>query len=212
VSVFALALVTLLGAPAPGAGEAADTSLRLVLGADAPAPGQPSATFDFDLLPEQAKTPADLLKAEQIDHELQLRRTMLKLHQAFGIATVALLAATVVVGQMNYYDKFSGQNTGQFEVWHDYFEAATTASFATTGLLALFAPVPIPKKTDGTMLVHKVAMITATAGFAAEIILGIVTVSLEGHENQQTLAEAHLVTGYATAAATATGVGALFFQ
>jgi hypothetical protein len=205
-----------------------DLPLRLVLGADVPpaAPAaapdtsaepapqpapEPSATFDFDLLPEAKQTPAELLNAEHIDHEFKIRRTLLKLHQAFGIATVVLLAATVVVGQMSYYDKFSGQNTGKFEPWHDDLEAAATTAFITTGLLAFLAPVPFPKKTNGTILVHKVSMITAAAGFAAEIVLGIITVSLEGHENQQTLATAHLITGYSTTAATAAGVGALFF-
>ncbi len=71
--------------------------------------------------------------------------------------------------------------------------------------------MPFPKKANGTILVHKIAMITASAGFLAEIILGIVTVSLEGNKNQLTLAEAHLITGYSITAATAAGVGALFF-
>jgi hypothetical protein len=211
VTLLTLALATAVGVASP-VGADADGALRLTFAADAPlAAPAASSQFDFDLLPEKPKSAADLLLAQEIDHEFLVRRRVLKLHQAFGIATVALLAATVVIGQLSYSDKFGGPDSGKYEVWHDCFEAAATVSFATTGLLALFAPVPFPKKTNGTMLVHKISMLTATAGFVAEIILGIVTVSLEGHENQQTLATAHLITGYSTAAATATGVGALFF-
>lgn len=206
---LSLALATSLGATAPV--EAGDGALHLGLAADAPLAAAPASQFDFDLIPEKPKSQADLLLAQEIDHEFLVRRRVLKLHQAFGIATVTLLAATVIVGQLSYSDKFGGPDTGKYEPWHDYLEAAATISFATTGLLALFAPVPFPKKTNGTMLVHKISMLTATAGFVAEIVLGIVTVSLEGHENQQTLGTAHLITGYSTAAATATGVGALFF-
>ncbi len=206
--LVAITLAALVGAlPPPD-----DGPLRLVLGADVPAAADaPSASFDFDLIPEHKQTPADLLKASQVEHALHVRRTLLSLHQAFGITTLGLLVATVVVGQASYYDKFGGQNTGKFEVWHDYLEASATVGFAATGLLAAFAPVPFPKKANGTILVHKIAMITASAGFLAEIILGIVTVSLEGNKNQLTLAEAHLIPGYSITAATAAGVGALFF-
>jgi hypothetical protein len=84
-------------------------------------------------------------------------------------------------------------------------------TFVTTGLLALLAPVPIEKKSSGfdSVTVHKWSMLVATLGYAAEIVLGIVTVSREGHLNQQSVAEAHLVTGYVTTAAVATGVGVL---
>jgi hypothetical protein len=206
--LVAITVAALVGAlPPPD-----DAPLKLVLGADVPpAADAPSATFDFDLIPEHKQTPDDLLKANQIEHALHVRRTLLSLHQIFGITTVGLLVATVVLGQASYYDKFSGQNTGKFEVWHDYLEASATLGFATTGLLAAFAPVPFPKKANGTILIHKIAMITASAGFLAEIILGVVTVSLEGNKNQLTLAEAHLVTGYSILAATTVGVGVLFF-
>ncbi len=175
-----VALATLFTAATP-VGPATETPLRLVLATDPPvAAEQPAGTFDFDLLPEKTRTPADLQAAEELTRSLLVRRRVLKHHQAFGIATVALLAATVVVGQLSFSDKFGGANTGKFEVTHDLLEAGATLSFATTGLLALFAPVPIPKKNTATMVVHKVSMLTASAGFVAEIFLGAITVSLEG--------------------------------
>ncbi len=176
-----------------------------------PKTAEPSAGFDFDFLPKAAQTPEELLKDQALEKALETRRTMLQLHQGFGIATMALLTATVVVGQLNYSDKFSGQNTGKFELPHDVLEMTATASFATTGLLALFAPVPVPKATNGTMLIHKASMIVATAGYVAEILLGLVTVSLEGHTGQRDLATAHLICGYATEAAAVTGVSSILF-
>jgi len=205
--LMAMSLVSLMGAlPSQNA-----EPLRLALGAEAAAPADPSASFDFDLLPEHKMTAAELLEVNEQEHRAHVRRTMLTLHQIFGLTTLGLLIATVAVGQANYYDKFSGQNTGKFEVWHDYLEASATLGFATTGLLAAFAPRPPGKRLTTTILIHEIAMITACAGFVAEIILGIVTVSLEGNRNQLALAEAHLVTGYSITAATATGVGVLFF-
>jgi hypothetical protein len=54
-------------------------------------------------------------------------------------------------------------------------------------------------------------MLVATAGMVAQGVLGIWTQSREGYLNQQSIATAHLVVGYVTLAAVATGVGALVF-
>jgi hypothetical protein len=139
---------------------------------------------------------------------------MLLLHQAFGIATTAGMLGTVVFGQLNYSDKFSGAaQTGQWELWHDYFETFTTVTFVTAGLLGILAPVPFEKKSEGidTITIHKYSMLAATIGIAAEIVLGIITVAREGFTDQATLATTHLVIGYATAGSMFTGAGALFF-
>ena len=205
----ALALPLLL-AVAPGP-EAEPSRLVLHLAvADAPAAiDQPS--FDFELLPKQTRAAEDQARDEELARSIVTRRRLLELHQGFGIATVALLAATVVVGQLSYSDKFGGANTGQYELAHGWLEAGATLTFVTSGLLALLAPVPFEKKPGGfdAVTIHKWSMLVATLGYAAEIVLGIITVAREGHLNQQAVAEAHLVTGYVTTAAVATGVGAL---
>jgi hypothetical protein len=54
-------------------------------------------------------------------------------------------------------------------------------------------------------------MLVATLGGVADAVLGILTVSREGYSNQAAFATAHLVVGYATAGALATGVTTLFF-
>ena len=153
-------------------------------------------------------------KAETIDQAaIDRRRTMLQLHQGIGLGMFAVAAANTVVGQLNYSDRFaSGPSTGKYQVAHQVTAYSTLALFATTGLLALFAPVPIPRPHgfDRTTA-HKIAMGTAAAGMAAEAVLGIWTRNREGYLNQPDIAAAHLAIGYVTFAAIAVGVGTIVF-
>ncbi|MEG7973058.1 hypothetical protein, partial [Listeria monocytogenes] len=82
----------------------------------------------------------------------------------------------------------------RFDKPHMGLGIATTAMFATTGSLALFAPNPYPKpiKFD-TALVHKVAMAGATAGMVAQIIMGPITGSRAGRSDQAGLALGHVI-------------------
>jgi hypothetical protein len=172
----------------------------------------PAETLDFDLLPSEP--PADTRQWLKLESEVHTRRSMLQFHQALGIVTTALMVGTVITGQLDFTDRFGGgTSTGRYSIWHTSFEAASVVGFTGDALLALFAPVPYPKHSQGvdTILIHKIAMFTAAAGFAAEIPLGIYTVSQAGHLNQGTFAWTHLVIGYVTAAAFATGVTALLF-
>jgi hypothetical protein len=165
--------------------------------------------LDFNLLPDAPAVPVD----PELESRIRTRRTLLEIHQGLGIATVALLATTVVFGQLNYTDRFGGgPNLGTYSLWHSGFAAAATVTFAASGILALLAPVPLEKNGDGpTITVHKWSMLVATVGFAAEIVLGIYAASREGYVNQASLAEAHLVLGYVTLGAVGVGTAALFF-
>ncbi len=186
----------------------------------AAAPATPTASpagakkddMDFDLLPQAPKESTE--EQKKIASKYHTRRTMLLLHQGFGIAATAGMVGTVIFGQLDYSDKFAGgAQTGQWELWHDYFAAFTTVTFVTAGLLGLLAPVPFEKKSEGidSVTVHKWSMLATTLGGVAEIVLGIITVAREGYVNQATLATAHLIVGYASAGCMATGVTALFF-
>ncbi len=184
-------------------------------GGAAPPPAPAAAgkdDLDFDLLPPAPKEATQEQKA--IESKYHTRRTMLLLHQGFGIATTLGMIGTVVFGQLNYSDKFSGAaQSGQWELWPDGFETVTTVTFITAGLLGILAPDPFGKKSEGvdSITIHKYSMLAATLGIAAETVLGIITVAREGYIDQATLATTHLVIGYATAGALATGVTALFF-
>lgn len=201
----------------------APLALRLTLSAgDKPPPAAPDSEtsgkaddsgkagdLDFDLL--GAPPPQE---APVADSRFKTRRTMLSLHQGFGVGLLTVTTATVIVGQLNYTDRFGGgASSARYELPHAILAFTSLGLFAATGLLAILAPVPVEKHAEGLdrVTLHKIGMFTATAGMLAQGILGILTTSREGHLNQQGLAEAHLVVGYVTLGAMAFGVSALVF-
>jgi hypothetical protein len=199
-------------------------SVLLLCSAAAARAGEPpKADLSFDLLDDdkdpERKKDAELQRSLQsaqvdlIDRQVRVRRGLLVAHQAFGFATLGALAATLVIGQLNYVDKYaSGDFTTRYERSHLGLGVTTTALFATTGILALSAPNPYPKPVRlDTALVHKLSMAMATVGMITQIILGPVTAARVGRLDQPNLALGHLITGYATFAFMATGVVAYFF-
>ena len=180
----------------------------------------PAASGDlgFDLFADgpkesPAETEAKAKAAQETDKKARIRRKMLTTHQAFGFSTLAAFAATLVIGQLNYQDKYvNGQFTGRFESAHLGLGIGTTVLFATTGSLALFSPDPYPKKyrLDSAM-VHRVAMALATAGMVTQMVLGPIIDYRAGYLNQPRLALGHLITGYASFAFMATGTIAYMF-
>ena len=183
--------------------------------ADPPAEQSPAPPDDFDLLPpEKPPDAAAVARQRELSRALARRRHLLELHQLGGFATLATMTATVVVGQLNYMDKYGGGgDTGKYRLTHQILAYGTSGVFAATGLLALFAPSPFEKPLRfDTATLHKSAMIVATAGMVTLVVLGIVTSRSEGSLSQRDFALAHQIVGYTTLAATATGFGVLFFQ
>ncbi|HEY2028867.1 MAG TPA: hypothetical protein VGH20_06630 [Myxococcales bacterium] len=175
--------------------------------AGAAKPAEPSPALDFDLLGQPK--PVTLVD----DAALRRRRTLLNWHQAAGLGMLGIALANTVVGQLNYSDRFaSGPSTGRYEMAHQITAVATVVAFTGTGLLAVFAPNPLPK-TGGfdRTTIHKVAMYSAAGAMAAEAVLGIYTAGREGYLNQPTYATAHLALGYFTFAAISLGVGVIVF-
>jgi hypothetical protein len=172
---------------------------------------KPAPSLDFDLFGARPK--ADAARLKELDDKVKTRRAMLKWHQGLGFATLGVLAATLVIGQLHYVDRYAGgDDTGNYRAAHLGLGVSSTLLFATTGALALFAPNPYPKpiKADAALL-HKISMGLATAGMVAQLILGPVAGSREGKLDQRGVALAHLVTGYSTFAFMATGVFAYVF-
>jgi len=176
----------------------------------APAQGN---DLNFDLLGEPTK-PQHTAEDERIEHQAALRRTMLTVHQTAGLVTLAALAATVIVGQLNYSDKFSDvpNNSARFEKAHEILAFTAVAGFAGTGLLGLLAPVPYdkPLKAD-TTLAHKLLMGAATLGMVSELGLGIYTATHEGLANQKSVAQAHQIIGFSTLVFMGAGASAFLF-
>lgn len=188
--------------------------------AAAAAPAAPSGELGFDLFEDDKKktetpeqTKAQLEQTLKTEKAVRVRRAMLTTHQALGFSTLAALAATLVVGQFNYQDKYvNGQFTGRFERAHLGLGIATSVMFATTGSLAWFSPDPYPKKYRlDTAMIHRVAMAMATAGMVTQMVLGPIVDWRTGRLDQPQLALGHLITGYATFAFMATGALAYVF-
>ena len=181
-----------------------------------PPEGRPaqSPDQDFDLLaPKKAPDEATRQRELEVMHELQTRRTMLQLHQIGGYATLATVTAAVVLGQINYLDKYAGGgDTGKWVTPHAIAAFTAAGVFTATGLLAVLAPSPLEKPVRlDTATLHKIAMAVATAGFVAQVVLGPITASKEGQVSQRDFALAHQIIGYTTLAATYTGFLVLTF-
>ena len=119
----------------------------------------------------------------------------------------------MVLGQLNYSDKYGGGgDTGKYITPHAVAAYTTSGLFFGAGLLALFAPNPVEQPAHiSTSTLHKTAMAVATAGMAAEIVLGILSARAEGTLEQRNYALAHQVNGYVTFAAVAAGFTVLAF-
>lgn len=176
--------------------------------ADAPVQ-QTEPDMDFDLLEPSPAAETPRLVDPALEKAIATRRTMLTLHQGLGLATLTTLAATVVVGQLHFNDRYrGGGDTGRYDAWHAGLVIGTSSLFAGTGLLGLFAPTPFKKELRlDTITLHKLFVSLATAGMLTQVVLGLVTGANEGKLSQVNLATAHQVVGYATLGAV--GAGAL---
>jgi hypothetical protein len=187
--------------------------------ADAPkdpaAQAAPSLDFDLDVAPVQSPEEAARAarRAEEVERQVALRRTMLELHQVVGLGMLASMAATSVVGNLNLVDRYGGGgDTGRYRLLHRGLVIGTSTLFAAGGTLGFLAPVPFEKKLRlDTATIHKALMIMATAGMVTQIVLGIVTASLDGRLVQVDLVTAHQVVGYVTLGASMAGAASFLF-
>jgi hypothetical protein len=177
--------------------------------ADAPVQQSEDPGMDFDLLEPSPAAEAPRLVDPALERAIATRRTMLTIHQGLGLATLTTLAATIVVGQLHFNDRYrGGGDTGRYDGWHTGLVIGSSSLFAGTGLLGLFAPTPFKKELRlDTITLHKIFVSLATAGMLTQVVLGLVTGSQEGKLSQVDLATAHQVVGYATLGAV--GAGAL---
>jgi hypothetical protein len=207
-------LRTLLGACLVASAAAAEPAPRLALFDEPPPQKASPPANDFELLPpEKPPDAAAAARQAELSRELARRRQLLRLHQLGGFATLATMTATVVVGQLNYNDKYGGGgDTGKYHTTHAVLAYSTAGIFAATGVLALLAPSPFEKPFRwDTATLHKTAMLVATTGLVAQVVLGIVTSGKEGSTSQRDFALAHQIVGYTTLAATWAGFTVLLF-
>ena len=165
--------------------------------------------MDFDLLGEPEPAPAS--SAREV-RRARRREWMMQTHQAVGLGLVALQLATTTVGQLNYSDKFAdGPNTNRWRELHAALAWTNLGVFALNGGIALLAPSPPGRKDAGfdRIQLHKLSMLTAAVGMAAQGVLGLYTANREGFQNQERIGTVHLAIGYATFTALMVGFSAI---
>jgi hypothetical protein len=196
-------------APSAGSAEpAASPTPEALRVAPPPAP----SSFDFDLLGGSPEArPVD----PAFERAVGKRRLMLKVHQGLGIATWTTLAATAVVGQLDFNDRFrGGGDTGRYHGAHKGLAYGSAALFATAAAFSLLAPSPYEKRTEkalDTVTLHKISMGVAAAGMLAQVALGIAARNQAGSLRERDLAAAHQLLGYATLGAASAGAVVLLF-
>jgi hypothetical protein len=172
--------------------------------APAPAPSDKPAGLDFNFFENAAAPDADsAAKSANISDLSMKRRHRLETHQLLGLGTWAFMAASCIIGQLNYNDLYGGgSGRGSYMMPHRLLVYTSAGLFTATGIYALLAPQPYkkPLKFD-TGLIHRAAAIGATAGMVAEVVLGFITARAADSGNPtglKRMAQIHDVVGWTT--------------
>jgi hypothetical protein len=174
--------------------------------APAPAPSDKPAGLDFQFFePDAAAAPGadSAAKSATIAELSKKRRHRLETHQFLGLTTWAFMAASCIIGQLNYNDLYGGgSGRGSYMMPHRLLVYSTTGLFTATGIYALLAPQPYkkPLKFD-TGLVHRIAALGATAGMLTEVVLGFLTARTADSGNSsgiKSMAKVHDAIGWTT--------------
>lgn len=175
--------------------------LALLLPVAAAAQETPPPKLDFDLFQDEPTAAPD----PALQRQLATRRSMLETHQILGFTTLGAMAVTNVLGQLDYSDMY-GRNppgTGRY-LWPKRVGAyATTGLFLTTAGFSLFAPKPVELESEGLDRtgLHKIAVIGASLGMAAQVGLGFVAArSADAGRQRESMAQAHMIVGWTTLA------------
>lgn len=107
------------------------------------------------------------LNAEQREKELKLRRSMLKLHQIIGYATLAGMITQGVLGTKLY------NGEGRLYDTHRMIGDITSISYFTGASLSLFAPPPLTNKKQKGLNSIKAHKYLATLHFSAMVATNV---------------------------------------
>lgn len=204
----------------------ATVALMTVNGPALPPRWQPLSSLVPLTIPAAASTD-DERKAEG-----RRRASLRTLHRAFGITTWVSLGFTNAIGTARYANVIGfgeplcsegspilGRTWGcgnGLKYQHLVSASFTTASYATTRILAALMPDPYGAGEGDDPHAKKVRLHRALswvhlAGMIAMPILGLATSMTDDPDKRSALATAHLITGYATFAAVSTAAVIMIF-
>ncbi len=145
------------------------------------------------------------LTPETRKHELDVRRTMLSVHQIGGFATLASMIATVYFGQ-----KFLDTGDRKALDMHETFIPITVGLYTTTGLLSILSPPPLIRRDEvSTTSIHKLLAWVHVAGMIITPILGAAISRRSASFEEK--ARVHQVAGYITTGVFAASMIAITF-
>jgi hypothetical protein len=137
--------------------------------------------------------------------ELQLRRTMLVMHQAGGFLTLGSMIAALYYGQKSLLDPNSGQRNDPYRSKHQLFVTTTIVLYTGTGVLAVLSPPPLIRRDSemSTTTIHKTLAWVHFVGMVVTPILGgtVLKRGSIGRYVDLNQARFHQISGYVTAAA-----------
>ncbi len=154
------------------------------------------------------------LTPEARQRELDFRRTMLSTHQVLGFATLALMTASVVFGQilLNDYEALRFEEALRNRQTHRTLSIITFGTYMSTAAMSTFAPPPLIRRDEwNTVSTHKLFAIFHFSGMVAQPILAIMASNSRDLEQIRTLRRAHQIVGYFTLAALAAAMLTLTF-
>lgn len=130
------------------------------------------------------------LNIENREKEIKLRRTLLTIHQTFGILTWFSMAATVAAGQLWLDGKLHSPSL------HRTLKYPTIIGYSLTGLLSVITPPPIERRIEfSTISFHKTLAWLHFAGMVATPILGRLILSSSDYYKS---ARFHQIVAYST--------------
>ncbi len=147
--------------------------------------------------------------------ELQLRRTMLVMHQIGGFLTLGSMIAALYYGQKSLLDPNSGQRRDPYRSKHQLWVTTTIVLYSGTGLLAVLSPPPLIRRDNemSTTTIHKTLAWVHFVGMVVTPILGSTVLKRGpiGRYIDLNQARFHQISGYVTATALAAAMISVTF-
>ncbi len=116
------------------------------------------------------------LTPEKRQKELKVRRTMLVMHQLFGMATLGGMVAEGIVGAKLYKQQSQGTFDHNLKSTHEAIAAGVNIGYFSTAALSLFAPPKMLNERKGysSIKLHRgLAVIHLSAMIATNVLAGM---------------------------------------